>query len=213
MKAAVLNPEATEACVFRGVRRGLVVPDTPVAWRLAALSGRFGEISGDRASAVLTLVFRLVLEAQRMGEPVAWITSRQSLFYPPDASEAGVDLGALAVVRVSETGKATRATDHLVRSAAFGLLILDLGKNAYLPIQAQTRLVGLAKKHDTALLCVTEKESRQPSIGSLVSIRVDAARTQREQDRFRCEVRVLKDKRRGPGWTHGEVCRGPDGLC
>ena len=25
-------------------------------------------------------------------------------------------------------------------------------------------------------------------------------------------ARVLKDKRLGPGWTHREVCRGPDGL-
>ncbi len=210
MKSAVLT---TEAYASRGVRRGLVVPDTPVAWRLSALSGRFGEISGDRASAVLTLVFRLVLEAQRMDEPVAWVTSRQSLFYPPDASAAGVDLEALAVVRVSETVKAVKSVDHLVRSGAFGLLVLDMGRNAHLPIQVQTRLVGLAGKHDTALLCITEKESRQPSIGSLVSIRADAARTQRKRGRFHCEVRVLKDKRKGPGWTHGEIFRGPDGLC
>ncbi len=71
----------------------------------------------------------------------------------------------------------------------------------------------LAKKHAAALLCITEKDSRRPSLGPLVSLRAEAVRTERTGDRFRCEVRVLKDKLRGPGWTHSEVCHGPDGLC
>jgi recombination protein RecA len=70
----------------------------------------------------------------------------------------------------------------------------------------------LAKQYDTALICVTEKGSDRPSLGSLVSLRAHAVRTRRREDRFRCEVRVLKDKRRGPGWKHTEVCRAPDGL-
>ena len=42
-------------------------------WRLSSLYGRVGELSGSRATAVLTLAMRLVLEAQRQGEPVAWL--------------------------------------------------------------------------------------------------------------------------------------------
>ena len=99
-----------------------------------------------------------------------------------------------------------------MRSGAFGLLVLDLGAGASLPLPAQTRLVGLAKQHDTALICITEKEGDRPSLGSLVSLRAHTARTRHERDRFRCEARVLKDKRRGPGWKHTEVCHGPDGL-
>ena len=75
------------------------------------------------------------------------------------------------------------------------------------------RLAGLVKKHDSALLYITEKSHLKPSVGSLVSLRAEASRAERCGDRFRCELRVLKDKRRGPGWTYGEVCRGPDGLC
>ena len=33
-----------------------------------------------------------------------------------------------------------------------------------------------------------------------------------DQRRFRCEARILKDKRSGPGWSHVEFFHGPDGL-
>jgi recombination protein RecA len=158
-------------------------------------------------------VFRLVLEAQRCAEPVVWVSRRESVFYPPDAADAGVDLDALAVVWAAETRLAARAADHLLRSGGFGLVVLDVGADDRMPPAFQTRLAGLAQKHGAALLCITEKDARRPSLGSLVSLRAEAVRTERAGERFRCEVRVLKDKRRGPGWKHVEVCRGPAGLC
>jgi recombination protein RecA len=196
-----------------GLRRGVVAPPVPARWQLSAFVGRFGEVSGDEAGACLSLVFRLVLEAQRQGEPVVWVGRRESIFFPPDVAEIGIDLAALPVVRASDPLAAARVADYLVRSGAFGLTVLDLGARARLPLRAQTRLVGLAKKHDTALLCITEKEDDRPSLGSLVSLRAHAVRTQREGDRYHCEARILKDKRSGPRWGHTEVCRGPDGLC
>jgi recombination protein RecA len=191
----------------------VVRSDVPVGWKLTVFAGRLAEISGDEAGAGLSLVFRLVLEAQRHGEPVAWIGRRESVFFPPDVAETGVDLGALPVVWVSDSLTAARVADYLVRSGAFGLTVLDLGARAGLPIHAQTRLVGLAQKHETAVLCLTEKEDHRPSLGSLVSLRAHVVRTTREGDRFQCQARVLKDKRRGPNWQHAEVYRGPDGLC
>ncbi len=206
-------PDAAREALVDGVRRGVPsAPDAPAVWRLSAFTGRLGELSGTHASAALTLAFRLVLEAQRRGEPVAWIARRGNAFYPPDAAEASVDLEALAVVWVPEALPAARAADLLVRSGAFGLVVLDLGPAARLPAAAQARLSGLAKKHDAAVLCLTEKHGDRPSLGSLISIRAEALRTQRVEDLFQCEARVLKDKRRGPGWTHLEICRAPDGL-
>jgi recombination protein RecA len=184
----------------------------PPAWQLSEFSGRVGEISGGRASAVLTLAFRLVLEAQWRGEPVAWIARRDSPFYPPDAAGSAVDLEALAVVWAPETRSAARAADHLVRSGAVGLVILVLGGGARIPAGLQARLVGLARRHHAAVLFLTEKESDRPSVGSLVSIRAQAGRIRKLEDRFVCEARILKDKRRGPGRTHREICHGPDGL-
>jgi len=192
--------------------RQLAAPELPAGWRLSTFAGRFGEVSADQAGAALTLAFRLVLEAQKEGEPTAWVTGRVSTFFPPDAAESGIDLSALAVIWAPEAIAAARAAEHLLRSGSFGLVVLDLGAKARLPLHAQSRLAGQARQHATALLCLTEKERNRPSLGSLVSIRVHAARREREGDRYRCEAQILKDKRRGPGWGHVEVCRGPDGL-
>jgi recombination protein RecA len=127
-------------------------------------------------------------------------------------ADAGVDLGALAVVRAPDPLRAARAADHLLRSGAFALMVLDIGENARMPLHVQTRLGGLCGKHDTALVCITEKESWRPSIGSLISVRAEAKRAGKLGDGYRCELQILKDKRRGPGRTHTEICCGPDGL-
>jgi hypothetical protein len=96
-------------------------------WSLPQVAGRFAEISGSKATAVLTLTFGLVLEAQQRGEPVGWSTSTESSFYPPDAAQLGIDLAALAVVRVPKPDAIARAGEKLLRSGGFGLVVIDLG--------------------------------------------------------------------------------------
>ncbi|HEY2732611.1 MAG TPA: hypothetical protein VGI70_01435, partial [Polyangiales bacterium] len=71
---------------------------------------------------------------------------------------------------------------------------------------------GLAQRHHSALLCLTEKAEETPSLGSLVSLRAQAVRKWIARDRFACELHIRKDKRRGPVWSEREVCRGPLGL-
>ncbi len=181
-------------------------------WGLTEMAGRLVEISGARATATLTMAFGLVLEAQRRGGPVAWVTPGESAFYPPDAAVGGIDLDALVVIRVPDARAVARAADRLVRSGAFGLIVLDLGVHAAIPMPLQSRLAGLAQKHHTTVLCLTEKARENPSLGSLVFLRVDAQRREAADHQFLCALAVLKDKRRGPTWVHTEVCRGPDGL-
>ncbi len=196
------------------------------SWRLAALAGRLAELSSREGAAGLTLAFSLVLDAQRAGEPVGWLTVDESGFFPPDAARGGVDLDALVVVRLPAAHQLPRAAEHLARSGAFGLLVLDLGKAARVPVAMQMRLLGLAREHGSAVLFLTRKREDDASIGSLVSLRAEArqapaagpARAGEDARRagvgaFTCTARVLKDKRGGPGWRHVEVCRGPDGLC
>jgi len=187
------------------------VPLTP-QWDLQEIAGRLTELSGLGGSACLTLAASMVLDAQRQAETVAWITSNNSSFFPLDVAAAGVDLEALAVVRVPDAPAVARAADRLARSGAFGLLVLDLGANPRVSAALQARLRSLARKHDTAILCLTEKRGSASSLGSLVSLRGEARIRRLSDDRFACELRVLKDKHRGPGWTHREICRGPDGL-
>jgi recombination protein RecA len=124
----------------------------------------------------------------------------------------GVDLAALPVVEAPDPLSMAGAADLLLRSGAFGLLVADLGAGARLPVRAQTRLAGRAKHHEAALVFLTEKRDDRPSLGSLVSLRTHVVRAGHEAELFRCETRALKDKRRGPGWKHTEVFRGPDGL-
>ncbi len=184
------------------------LPEGEPRFSLVECAGRLVELSGLGNSAVLSAAVGLVLDAQERGEPVAWVTSTESSFFPPDAAEAGVDLAALIVAR-GEPRKLAAMAEVLLRSGGFGLIVID---GTYdLPLATQTRLLGLAQKHDTALVFLTEKAAEAPSLGSLVSLRGEARR-RRQGDHFVCEVRILKDKRRGPTWQHVEVRRGTTGL-
>ena len=182
-------------------------------WTFENLLGRFVELSGSAASATLTTTASIILQAQLLEEPVAWVAACDSIFYPPDFAASGIDLETLPVVRINEVRKAVRVTDMLLRSGGFGLVVMDLGKQTVLPTAAQTRLAGLAQKYRAALLCLTRKEPDNPSLGSLVSLRASTCRQRTDFNRFACELRVVKDKRRGPGWRRQETCRGPSGLC
>src|SRR5262245_63854142 len=103
---------------------------TPVdAPRLARdqLGGRLVELSAQGAVATLTCAVGLVLEAQVQAEPVAWIAIAGTSFYPPDLADSGVDLAALVVVRAPKLLSGVRAAERLLRSGAFGLVVLGLG--------------------------------------------------------------------------------------
>ena len=231
-----------DASLLRGAPAAPGPAGAPLrSWRLANLAGRLAELSSREGAAGLTLAFSLVLDAQRAGEPVGWLTADESAFFPPDAARGGVDLDALVVVRLPAAEQLPRAAEHLARSGAFGLLVLDLGETARVPVPMQMRLLGLARQHEAAVLFLTRKRGDAASLGSLVSLRAEArqepaarpgpasgptrpfdpARWELAGDSarrfgtsaFTCTARVLKDKRGGPGWSHVEVCRGPDGLC
>lgn len=207
-----------------GVRRNAAHPGTapaeaPGGWCRRGLAGRLAELCIAPGSASLTLACSLVLDAQREGEPVAWVMGQEHTFFPPDLDAWGVDLDALALVRVTggrpsgrrrqQASPVARAADRLARSGAFGLIVLDLGPGARVPMPLQSRLLGLAIKHDIALLCLTE--GKDP-LGSLVSLRAESIHRRVAEGRFTAGLRVTKDKRRAPGWAHLEECCGPPGL-
>ncbi|HEY5952124.1 MAG TPA: recombinase A [Kofleriaceae bacterium] len=197
-------------------RRGGV--DAEATWSLATLRGRLVELSARGASATLTTAIDIVIEAQTQHEPVAWLTLANGTFYPPDVADCGVDLAALVVVRTNDAVSAARSAERLLRSGAFGLVVIDLGASngMELSMQIQGRLVTLAQTHDAAVVCLTEKTNDTASIGSLVSLRAEALRARdpsgKPRSEFAVTVRVLKDKRRGPGWSQTLKRRGPAGL-
>lgn len=200
----------------------VTAPAAAPAWGLAELTGRLVELSGSVRAAHLTAAFGLVLEAQLRGDRAAWVTLEQSSFFPPDVVDGGIDLDALPVVRVRDVRMAGRAADHLVRSGGFGLVAVDLSPGASaerepnanpatLPVPLLTRLLGLARQHDTVVLILTRKSPGASSLHSLISLRAEAT-WRRRDGRYELSIGILKDKRKGPGWDYVEVCRGPAGL-
>lgn len=180
-------------------------------WKVQDMAGRMVEISGIYGAARLTTAFCLVLDAQMRREPTAWVALPESTYYPPDAADFGVDLEALPVVRAPNGAMAVRAAEELVRSGAFGLVVVDLGCEKSIPMALQTRILGLAQKHIAAVVFLTEKQPEEESLSSLISLRVEAYTT-RTRAGYELNIRSIKDKQKGPGRVYQEVCCGSAGL-
>jgi len=196
--------------------------EAPAAWGFAEITGMLVELGGGSPSAAWTAAVSLVLDAQRLAEPVVWVTLPGATFFPPDVAANGVDLGGLAVVRAPGSAAASRAADSLLRSGAFGLVVMELSAGCELPMPVQVRLAGLAKRHGSVLccLCPTSLEdpgARRVGVGaagrlSLASLRAMSTWKRAGSGRFSCGLEVVKDKRRGHPWECVQVLSGPVGL-
>ncbi len=184
---------------------------------LEELFGRLVEIVGKEPSAGLTAGMGLVRDAQRKRETSLWLTDPKSLFFPPDAADFGVDLDLLPIVRAPLESLFSTA-DKIIRSGGFGLVLVDLTTSAVSPCSPQndgilSRLLGSAQKHDTAVVFLT-RQAGDRSLGSLISLRVEASRTRSASGLIEVTLTTVKDKRRPPGRRPvSEVCLEPAGLC
>ena len=192
-------------------------------WSVAGLRGRLTELVGGADSANLSVACRLIVQAQIAGDFVAWVATHRDVFFPPDVAAAGVDLGGLPVVwalparspHARSSGvaaEAARAGEHLLRSGAFGLVIMDLARDLTLSPASQGRLLRLAEHYDAQVLILRRRRDDGAYSGSLVTVRSESSCRQIGPGRFRATVSNTKDKREGPGWTTDEVFDGPPGL-
>lgn len=201
-------------------------PSSEPCWEIAEIAGRICELQpgphhdtqtpasqGPSApSALLTAAVRVVAQAQQRGDPAAWVTAGPHLFFPPDLTANGVDLAAVVVVRLTDARAAAHATDQLVRSGTFGIVIIDLlGVPAIIPDAVIGRLSGLARTHGTAVLFLCD-QSNQSSLGSMVSLRACAYSRATSTGCYTVEISVEKDKLRGRPWRWTESGNGPPGL-
>ena len=200
------------------------------------LRGRLTEVTG---FARLSAVAVLAREAHRRGNGVAWVSAVDSLFFPPDLERWGVTVDRIPVVfaaagsSVTVTAqcgapadtssvranvrhdrssivaeRAARAAETLMRTGAFALIVLDLG-DVRPATGSLGRLLRLAGFHDVAVVALTEGE---PSLGSLVGVRVSASHSGPIDGRLTLDITAIKDKRRRPYWCVREVCCAPDGM-
>jgi recombination protein RecA len=196
--------------------------------------GRLVELSappegmGARTSTAVALLRR----AQREGETTAWVQPVGGLLYPPDLHDAGVDLEALVVVHVPVAEGAAglaKAAELLLRSGAFGMVVIDLGAleaagapgerprpgrspKATAGTSWQGRLLGLARQHEARVLLLTDKPSHADSLGPLVGLRVEPRRTRLADGTFGVEPHVLKNKSGAPVAPALDRFVGPPGL-
>ena len=219
--AQIAAIQATSAIVQGNLvgrdRPGLVQGRRPL-WEVFE-EGLSIELSGT-APGKLSVAARLVARAMQAGEPVVWITPRDAAsFYPPDLVELGVDLDALSIVRMPETAGAhglVRAAEVVLRAGAFGLVVLDLS-HAALPkgqLAWQSRLSGLVRMHHARLLLITSSSRDVPSIGPLVSLRIEPSLTEVSASSGRAVLlqRALKSKLGMPIDPSPDVRRYPAGA-
>jgi len=176
--------------------------------------GKLVELSGERDAACVSAAVGAVLLAQAEKEPVAWIQPAGGPLYPPDLADCGVDLGALPVVHVpraaGEPGP-LKAAELLLRSGAFGLVVLDLRESRPRRDAAwQGRLLALAREHRTRVVLLGAAGAG--SLGPLVGIRIEPRRIRVGPGLFVVKHHLLKNKEGLPLEGTAEHRRGPWGL-
>ena len=141
------------------------------------LWGRLTELTRSLQGGQSTLAAALVTHAQREGQPVAWVQAARGPLYPPDLAAAGVDVAALTVLHVgpaSEANARLRAAEWLLMGGGFGLVVVDVNGAAPTGDAWQGRLLRLTRQHRSAVVLLTASSETAPSLGPLVSLRVQA---------------------------------------
>ena len=180
------------------------------SWRLDNLVGILAEISQETPSGALSFVTEIIAEAQAKNEPVAWVGGTDSIFFPPDLLARGIDLSALAVVRVGGEADSMTAAEWLLRSGAIGLLVIDCEGKWNASDGSLGRIQKLAERSSCAVVFLTRARRDAPSLGSRISLRGYVARS--PEGPFRIEIRTVKDKRSNSLCRQSRHYHGPPGM-
>jgi len=176
--------------------------------------GRLLELAGGPGAASVTAAVQIAAICQREGDPIAWAQPEGGGLYPPDLAAWGLDLDAFVVVHVPrmDTGVSlARAAELLLRTGAFGAVIVDYSQTA--PPRGEgwlSRLAGLAREHDCR--CVLLGPASATAFGAMVALRLRAMRRRIRPGRFAIESDVLRSKTGVRVSLGTGALRGPDGM-
>lgn len=173
----------------------------------ARVAGRVVEVSEEAAWGALSALCGLLLQVQARLESIAWIETGDSLFFPPDLAFRGIDVEAITVVLASEPQSGLQAADGLVRSGAFGLVVVDWAGGG-IDEAVAGRLARMAETGQTAVLFLTRKKAGDPSLATQISVRGVVSQTPGGETRWQ----VVRDKRSGPLSDQKGAFDGPFGL-
>jgi hypothetical protein len=180
------------------------------SWGFPSLVGILAEVSEEADFGALSFSVEIILEAQRLGEPVAWVAAVDSVFFPPDFSRRGVDLSALAVIRAGGQTESLTAAEWLARSGAIGLVVVDSDGQWNVSDASLGRIQKLAERSHCAVVFLTRKRCSDPSLGSRISLRGCVSRSGVQP--FQVDIRAAKDKRSLPGSCQRRHYHGPPGM-
>ena len=180
------------------------------SWQFDNLVGILAEVSEEVPSGAASFAAEIIAEAQAQNEPVAWVTGTESIFFPPDLRSRGVDLSAVAVIRVNGEADSLLAAEWLVRSGAMGLVVVDLEVQGNITDASLGRLLKLAERNLCAVLFLTRKRSHDPSLGSRISLR--GCITRSGHGPLIIDIRTTKDKRSHSGSRQSRQYHGPSGM-
>ena len=194
--------------VFRAVTLKTAVFRGP--WQFDSLIGILAEISEEVPSGAVSFAAEIIAEAQMQKEPVAWVTGTESIFFPPDLRGRGIDLSAVAVVRVKGETDSLMAAEWLVRSGAMGLVVVDLDAHGSIADASLGRLLKLAERNLCAVIFLTRKGGKDPSLGSRISLR--GCITRSGSGPFVVDIHTTRDKRSNSSSRQGRRYHGPSGM-
>jgi len=136
--------------------------------------GRVTEIYGPESSGKTTLTLHLIAEAQKAGGMCAFIDAEHALDITY-AEKLGIDVSALYVSQPDHGEQALEICDHLVRSGAFDLVVIDsvaaltpkseiegdmgdnhVGLHARLMSQAMRKLTAAAARTGTSCIFINQ---------------------------------------------------------
>ncbi len=180
--------------------------------RVSDLYACISEISQAYPSGGLTVAISLVAQAIVAGNAVVWVSATESIFYPPDVADQGIDLALIPVIRVQTSYAATKVADWLLRSDAFALVVVDLGEQTVVTDSSLARLQHLVRRSGTGLVFLTIKSNDAESLGSMVTYRGVVSSRVSENGIVHSGLAIIKDKRRGPGARYEGTYDAPVGL-
>jgi hypothetical protein len=174
---------------------------------LSRIIGRVVEISESGYFGALSAVCGLMSQVQRREEQIAWIETGNRIFFPPDLAFRGLDVRALSVVLAPETKAGLQAADALLRSGAFGLILVDWAGGA-VDEAVIGRMARVAEDRETCVLFLTRKRPTEAALATQVSLRGTVSLSPAGET----EWLIIKDKRSGPPSRQRITFHGPFGL-
>ncbi len=190
--------------------RNLSSPSALPPFGYRRVTGRLAEISG---SGRLSVASSLLAEAQQEGELCGWISTTLHTVFPPDLENNGVDLSLLYFFWIDTPGGATKALEYLLRSEAFGLVILDMSKHPGVQDGISGRLMRLAGKVRCGVVALSDLQDAPQSIfGSLTSLRINTRLEPASDGRLAVALTAERDRSAAPHWRRRLTYHAPTGL-